>query len=116
MQNQNRRKYMRLAREYRIEYGPFSSLFSEHALRPTWAKNVSGGGVLFGTDEELPIGSKIVLSIQVSEWKQADGTYIATPGADTELQLKAIAEVVRVEYDSDSGIFRTGARFVGRVH
>ena len=112
----NQRKYMRLAREYRIEYGPFSSLFSEHSLKPTLAKNVSGGGVLFGTDEELQLGSKIVLSIHIAGWKHNDGTYIPENELNTALQLKAIAEIVRVEQDSATGMYRTGARFVGRIH
>jgi hypothetical protein len=112
----NTRQYKRLTKDYRIEYGPFSTLFSENSLKATMVKNVSGGGVLFGAYEELPIGSKIFLSIYVSGWRQEDGTYIPVPDHAAELQLKAIAEIVRVEHDNESGYYRTGARFVGRVH
>jgi c-di-GMP-binding flagellar brake protein YcgR len=111
----NSRKYMRISREYRIEYGPFSGLFSNAAFKTTHAKNVSGGGVLFSADEALVIGSKIVLLIHVSGWKQHNGAYIPCPDDGTELQLNAIAEIVRVEHDQQTGSYRTGARFVGRL-
>lgn len=110
------RKYTRLTKDYRIEYGPFSALFSESSLKATMVKNVSGGGVLFGAYEELPVGSKIILSIYVTGWRQEDGTHVPVPDHAAELQLKAIAEIVRVEHDKDFGYYRTGARFVGRVH
>ena len=79
-------------------------------------KNVSGGGVLFGADEAFTLGSKIVISIYVTGWRQHDGTFVPVPDHDSELLLKAIAEIVRVEHDPDAGYYRTGARFVGRVH
>lgn len=112
----NTRQYTRLTKDYRIEYGPFSALFSENGLTAAMVKNVSGGGLLFGAYEELQIGSKIVLSIYVTGWKQEDGSYVPVPDHAAELQLKAIAEIVRVEHDKESGYYRTGARFVGRVH
>jgi len=106
----------RLSKDYRIEYGPFSSLFSEDNLKTTRVKNVSASGVLFSADEELQLGSKIVLSIHVTGWRQEDLTSKPIPENASVLQLKAIAEVVRVERDPESGSYRTGARFVGRVH
>jgi len=107
---------MRLAKEYRIEYGPYSSIFSEQAMKKTVVKNVSGGGVLFAAFEELAPGSKIVLSIHVTGWRQEDGIFVPVPDKKADLNLKAIAEIVRVEHDPDTGCFRTGARFVGRLH
>ena len=112
----NTRQYTRLTKDYRIEYGPFSALFSENSLKAAMVKNVSGGGVLFGAYEDLPVGSKIILSIYVTGWRQEDGSCIPVPDHAAELQLKAIAEIVRVEHDKESGYYRTGARFVGRVH
>ena len=112
----NTRKYRRLSKEYRVEYGLFSEFLSENTFKTTVVKNVSGGGVLFGADEALTLGCKIVVSIYVTGWRQADGTFVPVPDHDSELQLKAIAEIVRVEHDADAGYYRTGARFVGRVH
>lgn len=110
------RKYKRLSKEYCIEYGPITALFSDHNLKTAMVKNVSGGGVLFGADEPLALGSQIVLLIHVTGWRQEDGTFTPIPDSASELQLKVIAEVVRVEHDQDLGYYRTGARFVGRVH
>jgi len=112
----NTRQYTRLTKDYRIDYGPFSTLFSGHSLTAAMVKNVSAGGVLFGAYHDLPIGSKIVLSMYVNGWRQEDGSYVPVPDHASELQLKAIAEIVRVEHDNESGYYRTGARFVGRVH
>ena len=112
----NTRKYKRLSKEYRVEYGLFSEFLSENKFKTTVVKNLSGGGVLFGTDQALTLGSKIVVSIYVTGWRQPDGTFVPVPDSDSELQLKAIAEIVRVEHDPDAGYYRTGARFVGRVH
>jgi len=110
------RKYMRIVREYRIEYGPFSSLFTKSVFKTTHAKNVSGGGVLFSAEEALDIGSKIVLLIHVNGWKQEMGSYVPCADHGSELQFNAIAEIVRVEHDQQTGVYRTGARFVGRLH
>jgi len=107
---------MRIARDYRLEYGPYAALFSEAVFKTTRVKNVSGSGVLFSAYEELPIGSKILLSIHVSGWKQENGSHVPCADHDTELHLRAIAEIVRVEHDLDTGSYRTGARFVGRLH
>jgi hypothetical protein len=112
----NTRKYKRLSKEYQVEYGPISALFSENNLKSTRVKNVSGGGVLFGADEELLLGSQIILSIHVTGWRQENGTFIPVVDRASELCLKIIAEIVRVEHDPELGYYRTGARFVGRVH
>jgi hypothetical protein len=112
----NTRKYRRLSKEYQLEYAPVAALFAENTLKASLVKNVSGGGVLFGTDEVLPLGSKIVVFIHITGWRHDDGSYIPVQDPASELRLKAIAEIVRVEQDPDQGFFRTGARFVGRVH
>jgi len=112
---EKRRKFLRLAREYRVEYGPLSALFSGERLKTAIAKNISGGGVLFSAHEELAVGSKIVLSIYVSGWTDEDGSLVPADDPEAELHFKVIAEIVRVERDDESGDFRIGARFVGRV-
>lgn len=112
----NRSYYKRIAREYRLEYGPYAALFSEAVFKTTRVKNVSGSGVLFSAYEELPIGSKIVLSIHVSGWKLENGSHVPCADHGSELHLRAIAEIVRVEYDHHTCNYRTGARFVGRLH
>ena len=48
----NTRQYTRLTKDYRIEYGPFSTLFSGNSLKAAMVKNVSAGGVLFGAYDE----------------------------------------------------------------
>jgi len=110
------RKYKRIAREYRIEYGPFSAIFSASSFKATKVKNLSGGGVLFSADEAFDIGTKLVLVIHIGGWKLENNCCIPSEDHGTELQLKAIAEIVRVEHDLKTGIYRTGARFVGRLY
>ncbi len=112
----NRRQYTRITRDYRLEYGPFAAVFFPAPLTATRVKNVSGSGVLFSAHEQLPVGSKIVMSIYVSGWKQENGSPVPCPDHGSELHLQAIAEIVRVEHDEDTGCYRTGARFVGRLH
>jgi hypothetical protein len=112
----NTRKYQRLSKEYHVEYGPVSDMFEGARLKSSRVKNVSGGGVLFGTDEALEVGSKVFLSILVTGWRNEDGSFIPVPDTTSELRLEAIAEIVRVEHDVERGYYRTGAKFVGRVH
>lgn len=96
-----------------IEYKPFSALFYGGVPTAARLKNISGSGVLFAAREHLPVGSQLVMSICLAG--RMDSSESGPPGAEPQ-RFEAIAEVVRVEHDPQSGIFRTGARFVGRVH
>ena len=85
------RPYARLSKEYLVEYGPYSALFSNYNLKPATVKNVSGSGVLFRADEHLAVGSKIFLTIHVSGWKQDNGACLPVADQASVLLLNAIA-------------------------
>lgn len=69
--------------------------------------NVSGGGVLFETHRQIPIGSRLQLSIDLPE-------SLRRHFGDRDT-YKARAVVCRVERSETEGACRVGARFLGEA-
>jgi len=110
-----RREYMRLCKEYQLQYGPVSALVRHECLRSGAAKNIGSGGLLFAADESLPLGAQLYLRISIPGWKQELGHAKKTDQIGSSLELKTIAEVLRVDYDVSTRRFVIGARFLGQV-
>lgn len=112
-----RRKYNRLEKEYRVEYGQFSALVSQDCLKTSVLKNLGSGGVLFRAEEQLPVGTQLLLRIYISGWSQANGRIEKALNEESEMLLKAIAEVVRVDFDlNNKKCYLIGAKFLGQVN
>ena len=111
----NRREHKRLEKEYRLEYGPFSSLIDQDSLRTSILKNLSGGGISFCSEDAPPVGSQLFIKIFVQGWKQGDGKIEKTSDDKSEAVLKIIAEVLHVDSDEEHDCFWIGAKFLGQV-
>ena len=112
---QEKRHHKRLEKEYRVEYGPFSALINQDQLTQTTLRNLGSGGVLFCADEDLPVGTQLLVRIHIAGWRQKAGEAEKTVDQKDELLLKAIAEVLHVTFDESSSRFLVGAQFLGQV-
>ena len=111
-----RRQHMRLAKGYRLEYGPFSSLVNHQGLKGSTIHDISGGGVSFCAQERIPVGSQLFLKIYITGWRGEEGEAMAVSNEDSELLLMTVAEVLRTDYSEDNQCYLIGTRFLGRVH
>ena len=111
-----RRKYNRLEKEYRVEYGTFSTMVSQDCLKTSALKNLGSGGVLFCAEEQFPVGTQLFLKIYISGWSQDNGKIEKVSNEESELLLKAIAEVVRADFDLNNERYLIGAKFLGQVN
>ena len=111
----DRRKYNRLEKEYSVEYGPFSALVSQDCLKKSSLKNLGSGGVLFSAEEQFPVGTQLFLKIYISGWSQDNGGIEKAANEESKLLLKAIAEVIRADFDSNNECYLIGAKFLGQV-
>jgi len=110
-----RRECIRLAKDYLLQYGPVSALLHHEDLRAGAAHNLGSGGLLFSADESLPVGAQLYLSISIAGWSRELGHVQKTDRAGQALELRTIAEVLRVDYDVSAQRFVIGARFLGQV-
>lgn len=111
-----RRQHMRLAKGYRLEYGPFSSMVNHQNLKASTINDISGGGVSFCSEEQVPVGSQLFLKIYIAGWSAETGEAVTVSSEDSELLLMTIAEVLRADYVADKQCYLIGTRFLGRVH
>lgn len=112
----NRRKHTRLDKQYRLEYGPFTSVISQDTLKPGTLLNLSGGGVLFTADEPFSTGTHLFVKVYVTGWAQELGAIIKVDNPKSELLLKTIVEVIRSDFDNENNQYLIGAKFLGQVH
>lgn len=111
----DRRKKIRLTKQYRLEYGLFSALVNKDTLKSSSLVNLSGSGVLFGADVSFPVGAQLFLKIYIDGWVHEDGEAEKVEGSGSELLLKTIAEVLRVDFDAAVKSYFIGAKFLGEV-
>ncbi|MEI6126780.1 MAG: hypothetical protein WCQ99_09550 [Pseudomonadota bacterium] len=111
-----RRKNIRLEKEYHLEYGPFSALINQDALKSSSLVNLSSGGVMFCADESFPVGAQLFLKIHIAGWAHENGAPAKVEDTGSELVLRTIAEVLRVDFDAAIKCYFIGAKFLGEVH
>jgi len=109
------RRYLRLTKEYRVEYGPFPASGPDDELRTGVIRNIGGGGLLFQSDEDFPVGSHLILKTYIDGWRQEGGDLVEAKDPAQEARITAIAEVLRSEYQSGAGIYHVAVRFLGRI-
>jgi hypothetical protein len=110
----DRRRYSRLDKECRLEYGPFSALMQHDQLKPGLLLNMSGGGALFRAHEKFQAGAQLFLKIHIAGWKHQSGGRVQPCEKGAELLLMTVTEVLHAAAD-ESGGFQTGVRFLGQV-
>ena len=109
------RRFLRLDKDYRVEYGPFPLRGRDDELKPSLIKNIGGGGLMFHSAEPIPVGRQIILKIHLTGWRQDGDEIVESETGDAEVLLTAIAEVNRSEFNPDGGYYTIGAEFLGRV-
>ena len=109
------RRYLRLTKEYRVEYGPFPASGRDDEFRTGVIRNIGGGGLLLGSEEDFPVGSHLILKTYINGWREEGDDLIEAEDPAQAARITAIAEVLRSEYQSGPGIFHVAVRFLGRI-
>lgn len=109
------RRYLRLAKEYRVEYGPFPLSGRDDELRPTTIINIGGGGLLFRSTEDFPIGRHLILKTYIVGWRQDGQDLAESDDPAQEARITAIAEVLRSDYNPGEGCYHVAVQFLGRI-
>ena len=110
-----RRAFKRIKKSYHIEYGPLNAVVQPSALKPGTLIDLSAGGILFSCTDAFPLGTHLVVHIQVSGWRLGSDGIEKSGNADDELTLKTIAEVVRITTQAGDETPHVAARFLGRI-
>ena len=109
------RRFLRISKEYRVEYGPFPLSGGDGELKTSRIQNIGGGGLMFQAPEPFPPGRQLLLKIHISGWRQDGEEIIESTDPETEAPVTAIAQVLRSDYNSDEGYYLIGVEFLGRI-
>jgi len=109
------RRFLRLAKPYRVEYGLFPLSGRDGEIRSSVLKNISGGGLLFHSPDPFPLGRQILLKIQLTGWREHGDELIESENENETVILTAIAEVKWSEPDPEASGFAIGVEFLGRI-
>lgn len=109
------RRFLRLSKEYRLEYGPFPPSGGDKPLQTSVIKNIGGGGLLFRSEEPFPAGRQLLLKIYLPGWRQEGEEIVEAADPGAEAAISALAQVRRAEFDSSRGGYLVAVEFLGRV-
>ena len=109
------RRFLRIATEYRVEYGPFPFQSRDESLKPSVIKNIGGGGLLFVASDPHEVGRQLVLKIYVKGWRLDGDDIVESPDSNQEVPITAIAEVTRCDRAAGQAGWSVGVRFLGRI-
>ncbi len=107
------RRFLRLRKEYRVEYGPFPLSGRDGELQSSLIRNIGGGGLQFYSPESFPEGRQLILRIFISGWRQEGEEMVEAEGAET--LVTAIAQVKRTQFDPDKDSYLVAVEFLGRI-
>ena len=101
MDQQERRRYVRIPAEYVVECERFTAAVTkseeEEKYVHTVTKNFSSGGLLFESKETYDIGTLLKLKVDVPGWKKFKEEFYMSEGTSESPPLIVLAKVVRVE-------------------
>ena len=109
------RRFLRVAKEYQVEYGPFPQTGQSGPLKPSVVTNIGGGGLLFNSEETIEVGSQLLLRIFVPGWRRQGDEIVESPDENEVAVISAIAEVRHVDFDQEKTCYSVGVQFLGRV-
>lgn len=110
----NLRQYLRANKEYPMEYSPFPLSGLTGPTQCGVIKNISGGGLMFHADEDLPIGLQLTVKLHIHGWRIDGDEAVETGDEKDVMPLTAIVEITRCQQCQD-GRREVGAKFVGRI-
>ncbi|MBF0385270.1 MAG: PilZ domain-containing protein [Candidatus Omnitrophica bacterium] len=114
-QNSERRAYARLEAKDIVNCSKFSAkeLFSAGISLDLRAvtKNISGGGVLFESDEKMEVGDLLKIEISLNGWDKFKQEFYRPDNMTVSPPLVVLGTVVRVESIPDENKFDIGVCF-----
>jgi len=109
------RRFMRIAKDYRLEYGPFPFSGPDDELKTSRIRNIGAGGLMFESTEPLPKGRQLLLKIFINGWRPSGEELVESSDPGSEAMVTAIAQVLRCDPGAESGSFLVGVEFLGRI-
>lgn len=109
------RRFLRVAKEYRMEYGPFPFSGRDNEVQPGVIKDIGGGGLMFQSQEPFPEGRQLFFKIFIMGWRLEGDDVVEAEGENTEAAITAIAQVLWSEFDAKEECYKIGVEFLGRI-
>lgn len=109
------RRYIRAAKEYRLEYGPFPLSTRDGEFQTSMVRNIGGGGLLFESPDPIPVGRQLVLKIFLRGWRLMDDEVVEAEDDRAEALITAIGQVQWVKDDPAQKRYQIGVEFLGRI-
>lgn len=101
MKNSNvdpeKREFVRLCREYVVQYGEFRFSTQKISNHEGMTGNISAGGVLVEIEEEYSPGTLLKLKIRVPNWEKCKSEFIKFNQTSLSEPFVALGKVVRVK-------------------
>ena len=104
-----RRNYYRIPMNHMIEFKEFD-FSADSGFASSKLKDVSGGGVLFESNENIPVGTLIQMKLDIPNWHRYKTEFKKPDWISGGEQLVALGYVVRVE-EIDEGRYDLGVVF-----
>lgn len=115
MKNNNagpeKRKFVRLCREYVVQYGEFRFSTQKISHYKGMTENISAGGVLIETEEEYSAGTLLKLKIRVPNWEEYKSEFLKFNQTSLSEPFVVLGKVVRVKKILPQG-YEIGLHFV----
>ncbi len=107
-----KRKFKRLPKKSKLLYKflKFSPEGSE--LREAQYKDVGGGGILFETEEEIPIGTLLKIEFDLQGWHKYYPGFFKFDQTSISEPITVVAQVVRVREIEKNKKYEIGVKFV----
>ena len=109
------RRFLRVATDYRVEYGPFPLLGEAGELKTSVIKNIGGGGLMFPAPEPIEVGRQLVVRIYLTGWRRDGDDVVESSDPNDEAPVTAMAEVTRLDRFPDEERWAVAVKFLGRI-
>ncbi len=107
-----KRRFKRLPKKSKVRYKIIEFSDKEKPIKEAIYKNVGGGGILFETDEMLPIGTILKVEFDLQGWHKFFPGFIKPEQTSISEPIVAVAQVVRVEEIEKNKKYEIGIKFV----
>jgi hypothetical protein len=105
-----KREYYRLPYEFKVSFKPLEFPLGEHRKKSSKIKDVSGGGLLFESDDMYEIGTVLQLELEIEGWYRHRSSFFKSTKEKVSEPLTVIGEVIRVERFDDN-TYDIGVKF-----
>jgi hypothetical protein len=109
-QSTDKRKYFRLPEEFKLSFKPLEFPLGEESPKESVIKDVSGGGLLFGSDQLYELGTVLQLQVSLEGWYRHRSSFFKSTKEKANEPFTVIGEVVRVE-KFENNTYDIGVKF-----